>query len=214
MSLRSISVEFWSRVFFVLGKISVFAIVYPMSRKALPNKQPQWWYDFVDVWVLGHLALSIISVVIVNQLRDHWLSYVVVAYGLLRVFEVIVYQVNVLLFDEYRAQKKGIEYRVRAYRRMVVNLFNNFAEIVFWFASSYILFSASLTEIEMTVPGMLFNSFSVMTTFGVSDLKVRNETGLAILWFQSMSGLLMTLLSISRFIGMLPKSPSMDETEN
>lgn len=214
MSRKSISVEFWNSVFYFLGRLSAFAILYPIARKNIRNKSDQWWYDFVDIWVLGHLGLSILAVFLVSRLEDHWLSYIIVGYGFLRVFEIVIYQVNVLLFDEYRARKRGVEYKIRGYRRMIVNLFNNFGEIMFWFGSSYVLFATSLHDSHLSIPAVLFNSFSVMTTFGVSELQVKTEAGLAILWFQSTSGLLMSLLSISRFIGLLPKVESIDEFEN
>ncbi|RYZ99311.1 MAG: hypothetical protein EOP47_17130 [Sphingobacteriaceae bacterium] len=97
---------------------------------------------------------------------------------------------------------------------MIINLFSNFGEIIFWFASSYALFSGALSNSEMTIVQLLFNSFCVMTTFGIPNLVVKTDTGLYILWFQSIAGLLMTLLSISRFIGIMPKIETMDEFEN
>ena len=132
----------------------------------------------------------------------------------LRVFEIVVYQINVLLFDEYRAQKKGVAFKIRGFRRMILNLFNNFGEIIFWFAASYAIFTGALSNTEMTIGRLLFNSFCVMTTFGMPNLVILTEAGLYILWFQCIAGLLMTLLSISKFIGMMPNVASLDEFEN
>lgn len=168
----------------------------------------------MDIWVLSNLFLSIGSVFLIELVNLKILNFILIGYGFLRVFEIIVYQVNVLLFDEYRARIQGKEYKIRGYRRMIVNLFTNFGEITFWFASSYAVFLTSIADSHLSVPRLIFDSFSTITTFGISDLKIKDGTGLFILWFQSIAGLLMTLISISRFIGLLPKIESMDEYES
>ena len=206
---RSISVEFWNHFFFYLSRISVFYIL----RQIIRNKSKEWWYDFVDIWVLSHLFFSIISLFIIKLFHCNLCSYFFVIYGFIRVMEIIIYQINVLLFDEYRAKKKKVEYKLRGYRRIIINLFNNFWEIIFWFSASYAFFLSSFSDSELSVARLIFNSFATMTTFGISNLEIKNETGLFILWFQSLSGLFMTLLSVTRFIGLLPKIESMDELE-
>lgn len=55
---------------------------------------------FVDGWVLGHVVLSMAAFLLVPLVEDIApLIAAVLGYGCLRIFEVIVYQVNVLLFD-------------------------------------------------------------------------------------------------------------------
>jgi len=207
---RSISVEFWCFVFKLLSYISIFWLV----RKIIGRKNAGWWYNFVDIWVLANLLGAIISVFLVKYLNLNIINFIVVGYGLIRVFEIIIYQINVLLFDEYRSKLKGVEYKIRGYRRMIINLLSNFCEITFWFASSFAVFLSSISDTDMSISRLIFNSFTTMTTFGISNLTIRTETGLFILWFQSIAGLLMTLISLSRFLGMLPKVDSMDEFEN
>lgn len=206
---KSISVEFWNKFFFALSHISFFWVI----KKTIRNKSRNWWYDFVDIWVLSNFILAIISVFSIKLLNIDFLNKLLIFYGLLRVFEIVIYQINVLLFDEYRARVKGEDYKIRGYRRMIINLFTNFVEITFWFASSYAVYLASISDKEMSIAHLIFNSFSTITTFGISELKINNETGLYILWFQSIAGLLMTLISIARFISLLPKVESMDEFE-
>ncbi len=206
---KSISVEFWNMIFFGLSYISIFWLI----RKAFKNKNNNWWFNFIDIWVLSNFTLAIISVFLVRLINIDFLSSVLVFYGLLRVFEIIIYQVNVLLFDEYRAKIKGEKYEIRGYRRMIINLFTNFVEITFWFASSYAFYITSLSDKCMSISHLIFSSFSTITTFGISELKINDETGLFILWFQSIAGLIMTLISIARFIGLLPRVDSKDEFE-
>lgn len=206
---KSISVEFWNGVFGLLSYISLFWLI----KKLIKNKSTSWWYDFIDIWVLSNLALSITSVFLIKLLNFNFLNELLIFYGLLRVFEIIIYQINVLLFDEYRARKSGKNYQIRGYRRMIINLFTNFIEITFWFASTYAVYLTSISDQEMSIAHLIYSSFSTITTFGISELTIKNDTGLFILWFQSIAGLLMTLLSISRFIGLLPKVDSLDEFE-
>ena len=120
--MTSFIVEFWSRVFAMLDKLSVFAFV----RWMFPSMVNAW---FVDAWVLGHLLLALLAVVVVSQLGNT-VAMLVVAYGLARVIEIAVYQVNVLLFDEYRAIKQGRPYELHGYRRIVLLLLHNYAEII------------------------------------------------------------------------------------
>ncbi|TFH48406.1 MAG: hypothetical protein E4G89_06345 [Methanothrix sp.] len=60
--------------------------------------------------------------------------------GGLRIFELVVYQVNVLLFDEWRARRSGREYSLRGYKWLFVLLLHNYFELVFWFVASLFAF--------------------------------------------------------------------------
>src|SRR5206468_2499479 len=63
-------------------------------------------------------------------------------YGGLRVFEVVVTQTNVLLFDEWRARRRGVSYALRGYRRILILLLHNYAEVVFWFVAALLVLNA------------------------------------------------------------------------
>ena len=131
-----------------------------------------------------------------------------------RVFEVIIYQVNVLLFDEYRAKKNNHTYSLRSYRRTVLLLLHNFAEIIFWFAASYkVLAGAFTVTTSNSMIHAIYNSFVVMTSFGSPDLQPTSNIGLYILWGQSVAGLFLTLISLARFMGLLPIPKTQDENE-
>ena len=58
-------------------------------------------------------------------------------------------------------------------------------------------------------------SFYTMTTFGhyPPDGIINNDIGYLLTLLQSVIGLFMTLLILSRFIGLLPKVPTSDEVE-
>lgn len=209
--MNSYIVEFWSRIFYVLGKLSVFTFVRWLWPRPITGR-------FVDTWVLCNLLLSIVAVFLVSYGVAEALSIAVVGYGCLRVFEISVYQVNVLLFDEYRAFKKGQPYALIGYRRMVLMLLHNYVEIIFWLAATYTYladhFDHKWTAGARTVFGSIYSSFITMTTFGDFDLAPRSGLAAAVLLFHATVGLFMTLLSLARFVSLIPQPKSMDELEN
>lgn len=184
----------------------MFQVVLTLSPKPVT-------YALVDAWVLGNLVLSFISVWIVQHTQYNIIWNMLLIYGMLRVFEVIVYQINVLLFDEYRARKTNHTYSLRSYRRTVLLLLHNFVEIIFWFATSYKVLAGSFTMDDNSMIGVIYNSFVVMTSFGSTDLHPISNIGLYILWGQSIAGLFLTLISLARFIGLLPSPKTQDEYE-
>ena len=110
--MPSFIVEFWSSIFGILAKVSVFTLVRKLFPSAITAR-------FVDFWVLSHLVLSIVAVVVAVYSPYPVIGCLFMGYGFLRTFEIVVYQTNVLLFDEYRVVKAGGEYRLEGYRRIV-----------------------------------------------------------------------------------------------
>lgn len=209
----SFIVKLWSGVFEFLGKLSVFSLVRHCYKGAKTVR-------FVDAWVLGHLVLSFVAVVLVSTLNLHtWVAQGLMGYGFLRVFEIAVYQTNVMLFDEQRALSKGpdAKYAVESYRRMVVLLLHNYVEIIFWLACTYTVLASQYKhkweDGTGTLLGGIYSSFITMTTFGDFDLEPQTDLAAMILLFHASVGLLMTLLSLARFIGFIPKPDSNDPTE-
>lgn len=209
----SFIVKLWSDVFEFLGKLSLFSLVRRFSEGAKTVR-------FVDAWVLGHLVLSFVAVVLVSTLKLHpWVANCLMGYGFLRVFEIAVYQTNVMLFDEQRTLSRGrdAKYVVDSYRRMVVLLLHNYVEIIFWLACTYTVLASDYTRKWVdgtgTLLGGIYSSFITMTTFGDFDLAPKTDLAAMILLFHASVGLLMTLLSLARFIGFIPKPDSNDPTE-
>lgn len=209
-STVSFVVERWAQVFGFLRWLSPFQIV----RLCIPKTRRS--HRFVDSWVFGHLLLSLVLLVAVRAPNLHWWEIIFLIYGGVRVFEVVIYQINVLLFDEYRKRKSGESYAVRGYRRIVILLLNNYAEIIFWFA----LFYRNLTWAFET-RGVMLNSFfaslnlsfATMTKFGFVDISPKQGLGEVLIFVQSAIGLFMAVLVIARFIALIPRPETMDELE-
>lgn len=202
--------DFWAFIFKAIGKISLFNFVrflFPGTRTGL----------FSEAWALGHLLLSFLSVLAVLYINNYYVGLFIAAYALLRIFEVVVYQTNVLLFDEYRAKKAGKEYALHGYRRIVVLLIQNYFEIIFWFAAQYVVFNSlfmfAVEGSNESVFGAIYTSFVVMTSFGYYNVTPLGVLAYSLVIGQAMIGLFMTLLSLARFIGLIPTPKSRDITE-
>lgn len=208
--MDSFIVPFWANIFRFVGWISPFAWVcalFPSLRRS---------YVFVDGWVLGHLCLSVFVFVVVPFLDGSWFLGVLFVYGALRIFEVVVYQVNVMLFDEYRARKAGIPYHLKGYRRIVLLLLHNYAEMIFWFATSYRIYFETFQwgdGLPSQALHALNTSFTTMTSFGQMNPMPVDPVGMALVFVQSLVGIFMTLLSLARFITLIPNPKSLDDLE-
>lgn len=208
--MPSFIVEFWSNTFNVLAKISIFALV----RKLFPSAVTA---RFVDIWVLSHLVLSMTAVFVAAYSPYPALRYLFMGYGFLRTFEIVVYQTNVLLFDEYRVVKTGGEYHLEGYRRIVLLLLHNYFEIILWLACTYTVMAADFDHKWQsgsgTVLGGIYSSFITMTTFGDFDLLPKTTVAAFVLLFHATVGLFMTLLSLARFISLIPAPKTRDAIE-
>ncbi len=204
----SFLVDLWERIFFYLGKLSIFELV---------RKNVKITYRFVDYWVVGNCLLAIISSIFVFYTDYKYLSLIIATYGFLRIFETIVYQINVVLFDPYRAKKNGKPYRVKSIRRMIIALFHNYIEIIFWYStitsaiSIYANIPLNVNWIDYTISTILcvvfYNDSGIYNIFS-TELPVIFR----VVFFEIISGLIMTIISIARFIGILPTVDEIDES--
>ena len=202
-------IEFWSNVFKVLSKISIFAIV-SKSKK-------QMTYSFVEGWVLGHLIAAIVSTLIAYHLGSSFTGfmYFIIIYALLRVFEVIIYQLNVLFFDPYRAQKKGEVYKIKSPTRMVILLLHNYVEIMFWYAAIIIgLVQIGGYELQATWGEYVRSNILCIATFNsgmIQEIVGELYPSLSsIVFLQIISGIIMTIISLARFMNLMPQIESIE----
>jgi len=208
--MKSFIVEIWSKVFIILRWISPFQI-FRISIPAIKES-----YRFVDGWVLANLLLSIVLLLICSAPNLRWWEAIAIGYGGIRVFEVFIYQINMLLFDEYRAKKAGKTYALRGFRRLLILLLHNYVEIIFWFALFYRnlgwAFETSKISLNSFLVPLNF-SFVTMTTFSYSIIFPKETLGDILTLIQSVIGLFMALLILARFISLIPTPQTLDEFE-
>ena len=208
--MKSFLVEVWSKVFGILRWISPFQIIHIL----IPATKGS--YRFVDGWVLGNLLLSVVLLLICSAPNLRWWEAIAIGYGGIRVFEVCIYQINVLLFDEYRARKAGKSYALRGFRRLVILSLHNYVEIIFWFALFYRNLGCAFETGQVSLDSFLVSlnfSFVTMTNFGHTVISPRGTLGVLLLFIQSVIGLFMALLILARFISLIPSPETLDEFE-
>ena len=208
--MKSFVVDLWSKVFCIPGWISPFQVI----RCLIPATKGS--YGFVDGWVLGNLLLSVVLLLVCTTSNLPWWEAIAIGYGAIRVFETVIYQINVLLFDEYRAKKAGKPYAVRGFRRIVILLLHNYVEMIFWFALFYRSLDWAFETAGVSLDSFLVSlkfSFVTMTTFGYTSISPKETWGDLLVIVQSAIGLFMALLILARFISLLPRPQTMDEFE-
>lgn len=202
-------IEFWSIIFGILSKISIFSIVRKMKKEMT--------YMFVEAWVLGNLVVSIISTLVAYHLgiNSKKIMFFIIGYAVLRVFEVIVYQLNVLFFDPYRAEKRGEVYKIKSPTRIVILLLHNYVEIMFWYAAIIIaLVQISGQGLQASWGEFVRSNILCIATFDgsmiqeiVGELYPKLSS---VVFMQIISGIIMTIISLARFMNLMPALGSVD----
>ncbi|MDO3412070.1 hypothetical protein QWJ34_20070 [Saccharibacillus sp. CPCC 101409] len=233
-------VYLYSLFFKVLSYVSIFEGIEFLNKKFAIFKPGFTRKTRVELWVFLNFVLSMAAMFIVYLFDEAaWFSYILLGYGVLRTFEIVITQVNILLFDQYRAElkkKKAIRqardrrdwiaekalrkkaaYQLVGFRRMTILLIHNFFEIIFWFAVCYLVSAQSFnidTDIHNPLSQALYISFVTMTTFGQANFGIKDQVSISLIAVQSFIGLVMTLLTFARFVSLLPGITSKDSHEN
>lgn len=186
-------VELSDFIFGILEKLSIFNVIRKLSNKIS--------YKFVDLWVVGNLIAAILSSIFVYNLSIEYkgIILIVLIYSILRVFEVIIYQINVLLFHPYRAQKEGKKYKIKSVTRMVI--------------ASIIILNGDNPYSSTWVEIVRSNILCIATLDGSSVKEAVNSYYKylsSLVFCEIISGMIMTIISLARFIGALPGADSRD----
>lgn len=217
---RSFIVDFWEFVFKILGGISIFSLTRWLSKIFKKEKLTRS-YVFVEIWVLLCSVLSVSFLFIAtSDLNKSYLGYFLLAFGALRVFETVIYHVNVILFDEYRTKKNKDKppYAVRGFRRLVILTVHNYFEILIWFAGfySYAHCSFEKGQVLLSLSGALYHSIVTMSTLGYGDIyPLAGKTlGIFLSCTQTLIGIFLAIVVFARIIAMIPRPFTMDEYES
>ncbi len=185
---------FWYNVFTF---IEIF-LPFSLMRKFVFKKTKQ----FSDKWVLGHTLLSISSIMVIGYSHLSLLKKVFLIYGAIRIFEIIVYQINVLLFHPYKVlvKEKKSRYKIQNPYRSVILLGHNLMEIVCWFTSASIYFSTD----EIPLVKALMENIIRIFTFSYDQV----ADGLCclqyIIFAEVICGIILVIISLAKLLGELP----------
>ena len=136
-------------------------------------------------------------------------------YGGLRVFELVVYHANVLLFDQWRAHRAGEPYRLRGYLRTLLLLLHNYAELIFWFMAALFAFHARtyLVLDNTSFTSVLRTALLSMVTFSSDGIRAMEWCGLVLLTVESVVGVFMTVMVLARVLSLIPTPETQERTE-
>lgn len=161
-------------------------------------------YLFPELWVIMNVILSF-AFCLILPLFPHWAKVTLTVYAFLRIVEMLVYQVNVLLFDPI---KGGASYRIKSATRMIILLMCNIMEYIGWFALVYICASISNNQ-DVSSLTMLLNSMMVFVN-NMNPGELSDSLVVSIAYFESVVGFFMTLVCVARFISLLPVIQTID----
>lgn len=184
-----------------LEKISIFYFV----RKYLKRCLKVYSYSFVELWVIGNLVASILLSNLIYNANIEIINYIALVYGALRVFEIIVCQINIVFFDRLKSEKSNEPYFVKSIVRSLILIFINFLEIVFWYVCMIISISR-INNIDINYSWIRYvgESFLCLSTLSEGSITESYSLLRKLAFFEIITGLVFTLVSFARFLGLLP----------
>lgn len=160
-------------------------------------------YLFSELWVTCAILCGLLFYTLMtNGSVPDWLRVTFICLALLRAFEIIIYHVNVLLFDPIRAEKNGQKYAIKSPTRMLLLLMINMAEYMLCFSIVFLFFSPDV--LTATTWQSFAYSASAFLNLDVPEIGKLPNTILHLAHIESIIGVLMNIICIARFISMLP----------
>lgn len=185
-------------------------------------------YKFIEAWVVTHSILApLISLLIFYYFdgREKVLIYIILIYGLFRVFEIIIKQIRVILFDTIGSNAIVL----KGARRSIILLIHNILEMISWFAISFmgiILLNKDLVGKSFQKLSEVYSWFDFIlcstlqiTVFsdGYTSIKdiIQKQNYLAtITIIEIIIGFIIIVVALARFFSLLPSVKQYDDTKN
>lgn len=188
--------KFWYCVFNLIENILPFRL---MKKCIFKNTK-----EFSDKWVLLNLILSFITMISMHNGWFQQITKIIMFYSFVRILEIMIYQINVLLFHPYKALEveKKKHYRVQNPYRSVVLLIHNLFEVVFWFTS---MTSCLYPTTDPLIIKMMDHTIRIFT-FTYENVSTEGHLLQQIFFVEVLCGLILTIISVAKFIGELPHS--------
>lgn len=215
-------------IFYFLERVSVFYWVRVLGEKIHKKfgkntnqkafvKEP----IFPEIWLVGNVILAILVERTAQYIRSEWLLWIILIYSLERIFEMFIYQVNVLFFHRMtpvffevdqpvtngeKKDKSSVavagEYKITSYTRTVIMLLLNMFEYVLQFAAAFSIASTLMGEPGIRVG--IVGSFEIFMNMVNSEELFKNNI-LTFAYVETIIGMFMNLVCLARFIGILPE---------
>jgi len=128
----------------------------------------------------------------------------------------VIYQINVLLFDPYETEAGSQKYSLDGYRRSIILALHNYLELIFWFTSFYLQSRALFNDPKGVLNswlGTIYYSVVTITTLGYGDVTPCSDWTRFLVISQTLIGVFFIAVIVARFISYLPKPKTLDEKE-
>ena len=215
-------------LFDALRQVSLFQQVRNISkglwnlrhRKTLQHLSPEQqkcYYDehrplthtylFPELWVTGSVIAAVsIYCLMVAQILPNWLGWICVIIACLRMFEILVYHINVMLFDPILNAQNN--YAIKSATRMLILLMINMIEYILYFSIVYLFFMPH----NLDISGWQVFSMSISTFMNIEmpPLDVPPSAVMLVVRLESILGVFMNMICIARVLGMLPRVRTKD----
>ncbi len=207
-------VPFWSEVFLYLQHVSIIEIL----RTAFPRLRMN--HAFIEAYVTVNTIAAFVALAVAANRWDSGVSNLLViatVYGSFRIFEITVFQLNVLMFHQYRAKIAGEVHTLRSFRRTVILLVHNYFEIVCWFGviNVFLYRDGQITSLgsEPSFFSIFRESMLMMFTFTPEIYEPAKDPAIIAFSIQAVVGLFMSVIVLARFLALLPPPRSADKHE-
>ena len=171
-------------------------------------------YGFIDLWVIGNTFFAAICLwIICNFLNKNFIivAYMMTIYGMWRIFEIIIKQIRVILFDTIGNNAISL----RDTRRSIILLFHNVFEVILWFAVSFstvylgerVADNVTLAQDGYSMVDFITHSMLLFTVFGDEYSSIQDLNGMWLLKISSLEvivGFMVIVFSVARFMSLLP----------
>ena len=193
-------VGLWSHLFKFLNKLLLSNLLVGFVGGSLGNK----WF-FIDCYVLFNVLLSFVFL-FTCPLVPWQVSITYMAWACYRIYEMCVYQVNIVIFPPTAINSEGKRkpHEVRDRRRTLLFALHNYMELAAWFAVIYWVQGGHFHVITSPVSA-LYYSLVTMATLGYGDVTPMDDVGRALVLCQVLVALFWTLVVVARFITFLPE---------
>jgi hypothetical protein len=166
---------------------------------------------FAEAWAVFNMVLAAgMAVLACTEACRKVVGALILGYAGVRVFELMVYLVNVLLLDPFRKRRAGTRYCLVDDCRFLLLLLHNYAEVVFWFAATLLLLAQwSLLSLgDPSFWGVLRTAFVGMVSLSLEGVRPLQECARVILAAQPWVGAFLTLLTLARLVSLIPAPES------
>ena len=202
-------------IFHLLKKVSLFPVFISINRKAFGEKFVSKNYLLPEFWVAINLTLSLIGKHLITSINNKTLAYIFLFTASLRIFAMLIYQINVLFFDRYAqwflyppTRKRKDNYVIQSGTRIIILLLINMIEYVVHFSVIFV----ALNCIHGNVADNITISDSLKLFFNMHELSnFANSNILFFAYSEVGIGMFMNILCIARMLNLLPNTKAVED---